>query len=80
MTNSDLPEPLTQLSFCRICESLCGLEIQVADDQVTSVRPDAQHVTTQGFACPKGLNNTCYTALLIACNNLRRKRLKVGSL
>ena len=55
MTNSDLPEPLTKLSFCRICESLCGLEIQVANGQVTSVRPDARHVTTQGFACPKGL-------------------------
>ena len=55
MTNSDLPEPLAKLSFCRICESLCGLEIQVANGQVTSVRPDARHVTTQGFACPKGL-------------------------
>jgi len=42
-------------TFCRICESLCGLEVQVEDNQVTAVKPDPAHVATQGFACPKGL-------------------------
>ncbi len=42
-------------TFCRICESLCGLEVQVEDNQVTAVKPDANHIATQGFACPKGL-------------------------
>jgi len=44
-------------TFCRICESLCGLEIEVdaAENRVVSIRPDSRHVATQGFACPKGL-------------------------
>ena len=42
-------------TFCRICESLCGLEVEVEGNRVTAIRPDAGHVATQGFACPKGL-------------------------
>ncbi len=45
----------THITFCRICESLCGLEVQVADGRVTAIKPDARHLTTHGFACPKGL-------------------------
>ena len=42
-------------TFCRICESLCGLEVEVEDERVVGIRPDAQHVATQGFGCVKGL-------------------------
>jgi len=42
-------------TFCRICESLCGLEVQIEDNRVTEIKPDPKHLTTQGFACPKGL-------------------------
>lgn len=42
-------------TFCRICESLCGLEIDVEENRVVDIRPDSAHVATQGFACPKGL-------------------------
>ena len=45
----------THLTFCRICESLCGLEVEVEDDRVVRIRPDQQHVATEGFACKKGL-------------------------
>ncbi len=45
----------THHSFCRICESLCGLEIDTEDNNVVDIRPDANHKTTYGFACPKGL-------------------------
>jgi anaerobic selenocysteine-containing dehydrogenase len=45
----------TEHSFCRICESLCGLEIDVEDGRVVEIRPDAKHVATDGFACVKGL-------------------------
>ena len=45
----------THTTFCRICESLCGLEMDVQNDQVIAIRPDSQHVATNGFACPKGL-------------------------
>ncbi len=51
----------TRDTFCRICESLCGLEVTVerqADgrERVASVRPNADHVATGGFACLKGLH------------------------
>ena len=45
----------TKYTFCRICESLCGLEVEVEKGAVRAIRPDGEHVTTRGFACPKGL-------------------------
>ena len=45
----------TKHTFCRICESLCGLEVDVNDNEIVDIRPDAKHLTTYGFACPKGL-------------------------
>ena len=45
----------TRHTFCRICEALCGLEVDVADGRVVAARPDRAHVATAGFACPKGL-------------------------
>ncbi len=43
-------------TFCRICESLCGLEVELgADGGIREVRPDPAHVETGGFACVKGL-------------------------
>jgi len=42
-------------TFCRICESLCGLEVVKSGDEIVEIRPDNQHVATRGFACPKGL-------------------------
>jgi len=50
------PEPpRTVHTFCRICESLCGLEVTVEDEVVTRIRPDDDHVGTAGFACIKGI-------------------------
>ncbi|MGA8893076.1 MAG: molybdopterin-dependent oxidoreductase [Anaeromyxobacteraceae bacterium] len=46
----------TQTTFCRICESLCGLVAHVEGDRVVEVRADDQHVATRGFSCPKGLH------------------------
>lgn len=45
----------TQFTFCRICESLCGLEIEKESNKIISIKPDNKHIATQGFACPKGL-------------------------
>lgn len=45
----------THHTFCRICEALCGLRVEVDGDRVVSVRPDDQHVGTQGFGCVKGM-------------------------
>ncbi|HET6582086.1 MAG TPA: molybdopterin-dependent oxidoreductase, partial [Nannocystaceae bacterium] len=42
--------------FCRICESLCGLEVTMDGERVVKIRPNETHVATRGFACIKGLN------------------------
>lgn len=43
------------VTFCRICEALCGLRVDVQDDVVRRIRPDSEHPLTAGFACPKGI-------------------------
>lgn len=45
----------TKTTFCRICESLCGLEVDVDGDRVVDIRPDKDHIISSGFACLKGL-------------------------
>lgn len=45
----------TTTTFCRICEALCGLEVDVEAGEVVDVRPDPEHVATRGFGCLKGL-------------------------
>ena len=45
----------THHTFCRICEALCGLDVDVDGDRVVAIRPDGDHVATRGFACVKGL-------------------------
>ena len=46
----------TQTTFCRICESLCGLEATLDGDRIVSIRADEAHVATGGFSCPKGIH------------------------
>jgi anaerobic selenocysteine-containing dehydrogenase len=38
---------------CPFCEATCGLEVTMRDDQVVSVRGDADDVFSRGFLCPK---------------------------
>ncbi|MFQ5416523.1 MAG: molybdopterin-dependent oxidoreductase [Myxococcota bacterium] len=45
----------TRHTFCRICESLCGLAVELDGNRVVGIRPDPQHVATRGFGCVKGL-------------------------
>ncbi len=45
----------TRHTFCRICESLCGLEVTLDRGEITRIRPDDAHVATDGFGCVKGL-------------------------
>ena len=44
-------------SFCRICESLCGLEVTTDAErrEIVEIRPDDRHYASEGFACVKGL-------------------------
>jgi anaerobic selenocysteine-containing dehydrogenase len=41
-------------SFCRICTTLCGIEVEVDGDVVVRVRGDRGHPFTKGYTCPKG--------------------------
>lgn len=44
-----------KVTYCRICEPLCGLLATVEDGRLTSLRPDPDHPLSRGFACPKGI-------------------------
>jgi anaerobic selenocysteine-containing dehydrogenase len=47
-------------TYCRICESLCGLTVTVETDGdgnevILKVAPDKNHPSSAGFACVKGV-------------------------
>lgn len=44
-----------KITFCRLCEQMCGLRVTIDDGVVTRIKADRQHPLTHGFACPKGL-------------------------
>jgi anaerobic selenocysteine-containing dehydrogenase len=44
-----------KVTYCRICEPLCGMVATVEDGRLTKVRPDDDHPLSSGFACPKGI-------------------------
>ncbi len=39
---------------CPLCEATCGLEIELDDERVVSIRGDLEDVFSHGFICPKG--------------------------
>ena len=47
-----------KVTYCRVCEPLCGMVATVADGELTKVRPDPDHPLSAGFACPKGIAMT----------------------
>jgi formate dehydrogenase len=47
-------EPREVVTFCRICEALCGVVATVEDGRVTKIRGDTDHPISKGFICPKG--------------------------
>ena len=44
-----------KVTYCRICEPLCGLIASVEDGRLVSLRPDPDNPLSRGFACPKGI-------------------------
>ena len=40
-------------TFCRICEPMCGLAVEVKDGRVTKVRGSKDHVQSRGHICAK---------------------------
>src|SRR3954451_18446869 len=55
MTVAFAPVVEEQVTFCRICEALCGMVATVEGDRVVKLRPDRDHPLSQGYACPKGI-------------------------
>jgi anaerobic selenocysteine-containing dehydrogenase len=47
--------PDEKVTFCRICEPLCGMVATVEDGRITKLRPDPDHPLSRGYACPKGI-------------------------
>jgi len=44
-----------KVTFCRICEPLCGMVATVSDGRVVKLRPDPENPLSRGYACPKGI-------------------------
>jgi len=44
-----------RVTFCRICEPLCGMVAGVEDGRIVKLRPDPEHPLSRGYACPKGI-------------------------
>ena len=47
-----------KVTYCRVCEPLCGMVATVTDGELTKLRPDREHPLSAGFACPKGIAMT----------------------
>jgi len=45
----------TKYTFCRICESLCGLKVTTQYNKIIDIKPDENHFSSKGFSCIKGL-------------------------
>lgn len=67
-----------KITFCRICEATCGLEVRVDTDQnrIMEIRPDPDHVVSKGYACVKG---TRYASIQHSPDRLLNPIKRVGS-
>ncbi|MBI5920111.1 MAG: molybdopterin-dependent oxidoreductase [Betaproteobacteria bacterium] len=53
MTTQD--EIVTCFRSCNLCEAICGLEIQLAGQQIVSIKGDKQDPFSRGHICPKAV-------------------------
>ncbi len=61
----------THYRSCNLCEAICGLEIEVADNTVVAIRGDQDDPLSKGHICPKA------TALADLYNDPNRLRYPV---
>ncbi len=45
----------TKYRTCHLCEAMCGLTIQVKDNQVISIEGHKEDIYSRGHICPKGI-------------------------
>ncbi len=43
----------THYRACNLCEAVCGLEIQVENGEIASIRGDKDDPFSRGHICPK---------------------------
>lgn len=43
------------VTYCRICEALCGVVATVEDGRLVKLRPDDDNPLSRGRVCPKGI-------------------------
>ncbi len=48
------PGTALKRTYCRVCMVHCGLEAEVAGNEIIRVRGDFEHPLTRGYTCPKG--------------------------
>ena len=42
------------ITYCRLCEAVCGMVATVEDGKITRISPDRNHVASKGHICVKG--------------------------
>src|SRR4030042_415811 len=62
--------------ICDFCDAACGLEIEVAGDQIIAIRGDSKDRFSRGHICPKGV---AHQDLFNDPDRLRRPVRKKGS-
>lgn len=43
----------THYRTCNLCEAMCGIEIEVVEDEIKSIKGDKQDPFSKGYICPK---------------------------
>ncbi len=51
----DSSPELKHFRACNLCEAICGLEITVSQDKITSIRGDKKDPLSRGHICPKAV-------------------------
>jgi anaerobic selenocysteine-containing dehydrogenase len=65
-----------KITFCRICEATCGLQVDVEDNRIVEIKPDREHVVSQGYACVKG---TRYASIQHSPDRILNPMKRVGN-
>ncbi len=65
----------TKITFCRLCESTCGLRVEIEDNRILAIKPDLDHVVSKGYACVKG---TRYASIQHNPDRLTQPLKRVG--
>lgn len=66
----------TKRTFCSLCESFCGLEVDVENNKIVDIRPDNEHIVSRGYVCVKG---TRFDSVQHSPDRITQPQKRVGS-